>query len=676
VSSPLHEFARRRHEAGEVLERLATAVSALGGDTGHSVPQLRAGAERARSGRFHVLLLGCFSSGKSTLLNALMGQPVLPVKVNPCTAILTELVYADQPSVQVRFNDGQDPADLSLDGFLEQYQLSTAELSEAGVEASDRFGNVDRAVVSYPLPLLQDGVVLLDTPGLDDDPSRTARTLSTLPDADAVIVVLNATRFLTELERRTLRSELHPLGLTNLFFPTTMVDLLDALTDHPERELADLVTRGREVLGPLCESDGTDRFDERFFPLDARGALLSRWDRKTGERRDPPDAAALKQSGIEPFEHALESFLVNERGRAQMEHLVGVAVRTRDELDRQAQLDRATADASVDELRERIAALEPQFAELETIARRVGQAVDASIARLQQLVWQDLRDFLARTEEQLPDALEGFDLGGLAGVSLLTPAGRERVEIELREELEAWLATRAAGWQKTLRARLERSLQDLHDEIVAETGDFDAVVDGIVADFAGGAVVLPKTNTEQDVDPGERWFSVAMGAVLLSPGAVAAGWSQGYEGAMKGLVSRLGVRLAVVALGALLGPIGWAGILLYVLSDAALLMTTGGGQLRRAKAEVARNLQGKLVAQADAQREEVLANVAEGMAPLRAALVGAAASEATELKSLLQRTIAERESAAVSAAERATAWESALETVVAGVAELKALAKL
>ena len=42
--------------------------------------------------------------------------------------------------------------------------------------------------------------MLLDTPGLDDDPSRTARTLSSLPDADAVIFTLSANRFLTDLE--------------------------------------------------------------------------------------------------------------------------------------------------------------------------------------------------------------------------------------------------------------------------------------------------------------------------------------------------------------------------------------------------------------------------------------------------------------------------------------------
>ena len=114
---------------------------------------------------------------------------------------------------------------------------------------------------------------------------------------------------------------------------------------------------------------------------------------------------------------------------------------------------------------------------------------------------------------------------------------------------------------------------------------------------------LPGTDPKHPkVDPVERWFSVAMGAVLLSPGAMAAGWTDGYEGALKGAASRLGVRLALLTLGALLGPVGWAGLVLYVVSDAVLLVLTGGSQLKRLRDQVAERLRGQLVAQVDAAR--------------------------------------------------------------------------
>ena len=422
----LDDFVRRRQRGAELLHSLADTVEALGQhDNTLSAPAayLRSTAERVEKGRFVVLLLGCFSSGKSTLLNALLGQPVLPVKVNPCTPILTEVVYADTPSVMVHDQSGNMES-LSMEAFIDRFQLRTASVDEAGAEASDRFGNVDRAVVGYPLPLLRNGVVLLDTPGLDDDPTRTARTLSSLPDADAVIVVLSANRFLTDLERRTLRRELLPLGLQNLFFPVTMVDLLSSLADEPETAFTDLRNRAHEFLGPLCSIEGRDAFDERFFPVDARSGLQARWDRDRQQRRDPIDEEALQQSGLHHFEDTLERFLVEERGAAQLKHLHTTAVRIQAELQRQAELDRATASDSVEKpARARQEELEPQFSgtghdRAPGSANRGGvhrPSAEAGVAR-------PARFHGARPRQICPRRSPQFDLGRPSGAGPAHPS--------------------------------------------------------------------------------------------------------------------------------------------------------------------------------------------------------------------------------------------------------------
>ncbi len=674
----LDDFVQRRQRGAELLDGLAEVVEGLGlpdapHDNQGAPGYLRNTAARVREGRFVVLLLGCFSSGKSTLLNALLGQPVLPVKVNPCTAILTEVVYGEAPEVEVRYSDGRSES-LGIQEFIDAFQLRTPSEDEAGAEASDRFGGIDRAIVSWPLPVLENGVVLLDTPGLDDDPVRTVRTLTSLPDADAVIVVLSANRFLSDLERRTVRRDLLPLGLRNLFFPVTMVDLLDALSEDPEADLAELRTTAREILGPLCTIEGVDRFEQRFFPLDARGALGARWDREAGARRDPEDAEGLAATGLDPFEDALERFLVHERGEAQLKHLHTSADRVRAELARQAEVDRATASASVEELKSRQDDLAPQFDELSVIARRVARTVDGFIVRQQKVVWQDLRDFMARCEAELPQAAADFDLGGLASLDLLTPKGRARVEAQLRKQLEAWLETRVATWQRSLKPRVESALRDLRKELAADAADFDALSNRIVTDFAGGSFAVPGDPEAPRVEPVERWFSVAMGAVLLSPGAMAAGWTEGYEGALKGAAGRLGVRVALLAMGALLGPIGWAGLLLYLVSDAVLLVLSGGGQLKRLRQSVADKLRGQLVGQANAARDEIEARVAEGLQPVRDGLVGAAEAEADELRALLERTIAAREQAARDAAARGEAWTEALQAFDEALTELESLA--
>lgn len=659
-----------------MLDALAVRLEGTGLDVASPAASLRTLADRTRRGRFHVILVGCFSSGKSTLLNAIVGEPVLPMKVNPCTAILTELVYGAEPSVEIRERDGSART-MDVPTFLHEFQLRTAEVSAPGASAAtDRFGDVDRAVLGYPLDLLQDGVVVVDTPGLDDDDTRTARTLASLPEADAVIVVLNASRFLTDLERRILRQELLPRGLTNLFFPVTMIDLLESLSDDPARERQETTERARRALGPLCTIDGQDRFAERFFPLDARSGLHARWDRAAGARKAPPDTAALEASGLAAFETALQSFLVNERGRAQLNHLLATARRVRGDLARRADLDRATADATAEELRRRQEELAPKFAELDAIARRVARTVDGFVTRQQAAVWQDLRAFLARTEQDLPEAVARFDLGNLAGLDLLTPSGRDRIEARIREQLDGWLVERVGRWQTDARPRLEKALAQLREELAGDAEDFDSVVNRIVADFAGGVIALPSDAADHD-EPGavERWFSVAVGAVLLSPGTMAAGWADGYEGALKGATGRLGVRLAVLALGVALGPIGWAGLLLYAVSDAVLLAITGGGQLKRLREQVAEGLRGKLVAQADEARPAIAEKVAEALAPLRDGIVAAAHAEARQLEAQLEQTVTAREAAARDASERAAAWDQARDAIEAAIVELEELAR-
>src|SRR5690606_35757333 len=250
-----------------------------------------------------------------------------------------------------------------------------------------------------------------------------------------------------------------------------------------------------------------------------------------------------------------------------------------------------------------------------------------------------------------------------------------RLEERLHEELEAWLTEQITAWQHGLVPRLEQALAHLRTEVAGDAHDFDALATGIVTDFAGGLLKVPGAATEEPMDPVERWFSVAVGALLLSPGTMAAGWSEGYEGALKGAAGRLAARVAVVAIGALLGPVGWVGLVLYAVTDATLLVLTGGGRLKRLRDQLARELSGKLVAQADAAKDALGDRVRTALGPLRDAIVATASAEREELRGLLERTIQAREEAVRSAAKRERRWDDALAALQVGLAELEELAR-
>jgi len=512
------------------------------------------------------------------------------------------------------------------------------------------------------LPLLQNGVILTDTSGLDDDPARTARTLQSLPDADAVIVVLSAVRFLTHIERQTLHRDLLPLGLKNLFFVVTMVDLLQAISAQPAQDLQRLRDRARETLGPLCVDEGRDIFEDRVFFVDSRSALGARASHKTGLPRKRVHSRVLRESGLPDFESALQTFLIRDRGRAQLAHLYSVQERARHALVKQAHIHQQTYQATVQQLKERHEELKPRLEALAAMSDRVGDTVDAFIERQQGRIWQDLRAHLARAESEVPEALDDLDLGPLASLDLWAPQGRERLEAALSTHLESWLSSRIESWQRDLQPRVIAALDQLRGELAIEAAQFDALAQDIVADFVGGAIEAPRPRAHTpQVDPLERWFSVAVGAVLLSPGTVAAAWTDGYEGALKGAASRIGVRLAVVSLGALLGPLGGSAIALYALSDAALLGWTGEGRIRRLRGDIAQGLRGQLVAQADASKEAIYDQVKDSLSPLRHAIVDAVRHEAAALQESLEQTVADRERVTDEALSRTRRIDSLLD---------------
>src|SRR5436309_11826074 len=80
----------------------------LAGEAGASdvAEEARSLAQRIAEGRFYVACVGQFKRGKSTLLNALVGDPILPTGVVPVTSIVTILRHGHRRSARVRFAEG------------------------------------------------------------------------------------------------------------------------------------------------------------------------------------------------------------------------------------------------------------------------------------------------------------------------------------------------------------------------------------------------------------------------------------------------------------------------------------------------------------------------------------------------------------------------------------------
>jgi GTP-binding protein EngB required for normal cell division len=163
------------------LEVLADAARRAGcAPIQREVAELR---ERLSEGRFFVACVGQFKRGKSTLLNALVGQSVLPVGVVPVTSVVTVLRYGKEPRACVQFQSG-DRRNLEPGAIGEFVSEEENPENQKGVSAVEVF---------LPCDLLRSGMCLVDTPGLGSVfAGNTEVTKEFVPHIDAALVVVGA----------------------------------------------------------------------------------------------------------------------------------------------------------------------------------------------------------------------------------------------------------------------------------------------------------------------------------------------------------------------------------------------------------------------------------------------------------------------------------------------------
>lgn len=166
------------------LERVITA---------HGLVELRGALsmllDRLENGAFEIGIFGRVSSGKSSLLNYLLGSELLPVGVTPVTAIPTRVRSGPKSRAIIEFADRQ-PMEIELSRLAE---FSTEQKNPENAR------HVTRILVEVPAARLGDGVTFVDTPGLGSlAASGAEETMFYLPRCDLGLVLVDASSALTQ----------------------------------------------------------------------------------------------------------------------------------------------------------------------------------------------------------------------------------------------------------------------------------------------------------------------------------------------------------------------------------------------------------------------------------------------------------------------------------------------
>jgi len=283
-----------------ILEQAVRALGRLDGGFRSEIARLVGLKDRLGQGRFHLAVLGQFKRGKSTLLNALLGEAVLPTAVIPVTAIPT-FVRSGQPlKARVYFQDKREPREVTAESADHLADFLAGFVTETRNPGNNL--GVLQVDVFHPGSILNKGVVLIDTPGVGSTfRHNTEAALNFLPQCDAALFLFSADPPITEVEIEFLRQVRSKVP--RLFFILNKVDYLD----DGERQSA------FEFLRKVLTEQVSVPIGTPVFCVSAKEAL---------EARRNGDLTRWINSGLGEVERCLVDFFASEK-TAALRHAVG-----------------------------------------------------------------------------------------------------------------------------------------------------------------------------------------------------------------------------------------------------------------------------------------------------------------------------------------------------------------
>ena len=298
--------------------------------------RLRAIPERLQNQRFSIGITGVMNAGKSTMLNALLGQEVLGTSVVPETANLTLIKYAKNPYAIVNFWNTKEWSKIeegakslkSLEAFVQESHAHFGEQFNAFItpkgesqsvdvhdlalytsaKHSDKKCNLIKSVELYTdLKFVQDGVQIVDTPGLDDPVvQREEITLEYLSECDLMIHLMNAAQAATQKDVDFIIDALLYRNVARLLIVITRIDAIK------EKELQEVIAyTKRSIEARLREQNKGEKLDEIiakivFIPIAGKLALMH----KLGQEQEVLALGYdLERTGLPLVEAYLEDVL-------------------------------------------------------------------------------------------------------------------------------------------------------------------------------------------------------------------------------------------------------------------------------------------------------------------------------------------------------------------------------
>lgn len=368
----------------------------------NSAQSIKETIAKSNEDHFEVAIVGEFKRGKSTLINALLGQEVLPADVLPATATLNRVTYSPEPYVQVEYKNGSsERVDIE---HLENY------VTKLTSEAEEKAETVKEATVHYDTEFCRNNVDIIDTPGLNDDEQMTNVTLSILPKIDAAVFVISANSPFSQFEKDFLEKKMLSSDVGRIIF---VVNCFGVFSAEDENKIVETV-RNRITKYVMDKAKKVMGEDSREFAVYKRKIgnprVIGLYAKKALTAKKTNDQKLLEESNFPEFEKALETMLTKERGVIALQILANKITNSGTEVLRSVVMQENALMMENDEFMERYASAIDEIGEIRNKKRQEFVKINDAANKVFDDLQPVLDSYWTNIEQAAMDVIENFQM--------------------------------------------------------------------------------------------------------------------------------------------------------------------------------------------------------------------------------------------------------------------------
>lgn len=628
----LKEYKKNQQELAEILKEASAVTSGLDMSREKELAEL---SEKTQNDTFKIMVTGTFKNGKSTFINALLGEEILPAYALPCTAVINEVKYGTQKKAILYFRNPLPnplptqlapkavrhmnqykgkripPMEIPYDE-IEDYVVIPMGADEKQMKLQSPYEKVE---LFYPLDLLKNGVEIIDSPGLNEDETRTMVTMDYLGKVDAVLYVLNASAICAGDEMKFVQNDLKGNQFDSVFF---VVNKFDQLRTREQPEVHRYAQIKLQEFYPQPE----------LFCISALNALDGRLDH---------DEALLEKSGMLPLEKRLTEFLTREKGKAK---LASPAKSVRQILSREAlevviPRERTLLETSLDEVKARYDSIKPRVELLTREKEQKEREMETKIERAGRKFERLAKSHINEMMNSIPAWIEEFTPATSLGF-LPTRKKTEQAVTEISDYIQEKISDAQNDWkQEVLKPEIEEEAGSFFD--VAEK-DFTKIYNDI------DSMNVELTGKEYNANSVPFWQRVAGAAGGLMLGDIGLAVSGGVNGIGKELAKTAAFEVGagfVLGLLGLFNPVTLIGIIV-----ASFLYNIGKGSskaMEKLKDQVSEQAVKSMSEKAEQQAKELADGIMNKLNEVKDQIISSVSKELSDLDNQVKMIIEEKE---------------------------------